>query len=338
MNSIQDFRNFYARYIVGNSTKPNERLVAAFAAVERENYVGAGPWKISTLYAGYLDTISDDPRHLYQDVVIGLVPDRHINNGQPRLHALCLAACNPKSGESVLHIGVGAGYYSAILAELVGSGGTVLAYEIETDLADRARRNLSHLPNVQVVGASGCAAALPPADLIYVNASSPQPMPVWLDALNSRHRSAALRAAAHPKLPTSSVEHHAPGLAKRLRVRRPALQWQFQPIRARRETLQRQPARASGWVVHAPRVWFASPRCERSDSGGSARGRAERQPERLCSPGVMKIRRLIRIAIQQPQINTEGHSFQLSDFSFSADFGSIRSSPQRAWIHPVRMQ
>ena len=183
MNSIQDFRNFYARFVVGNSTKANERLIAAFAAVEREHYVGAGPWKISTYYAGYLDTISDDPKHLYQDVLIGLVPDRHINNGQPSLHTRCLAACNPKDGESVLHIGAGTGYYSAILAELVGSGGKVMAYEIETDLADRARRNLSHLPNVQVIVASGCAADLPPSDLIYVNASAPQPMPVWLDAL-----------------------------------------------------------------------------------------------------------------------------------------------------------
>jgi protein-L-isoaspartate(D-aspartate) O-methyltransferase len=183
MKSIQEFRNFYARFVVGNSTKPNDRLIAAFASVERERYVGAGPWKISTHYSGYLDTISDDPRHIYQDVLIGLLPDRFINNGQPSLHARCLAACNPQSGDSVLHIGAGAGYYSAILAELVGPGGNVLAYEIEAELADRARRNLSHLPNVRVIGASGCAAALPQADVIYVNASAPQPMPVWLDAL-----------------------------------------------------------------------------------------------------------------------------------------------------------
>jgi protein-L-isoaspartate O-methyltransferase len=123
------------------------------------------------------------PRHLYQDVLIGLVPERFINNGLPSLHARCLAACNPQNGDTVLHIGAGTGYYSAILAELVGAGGKVIAYEIETELAERARRNLSHLPNVQVIGASGCAAALPPADLIYVSASAPQPMPVWLDAL-----------------------------------------------------------------------------------------------------------------------------------------------------------
>ena len=161
----------------------DERLIAAFASVERERHVGAGPWKVCTLGSGYIDTLDDDPRILYQDVLIGLATDRGLNNGQPSLHARCLAACNPKSGDSVLHIGAGTGYYTAILAELVGPGGEVIAYEIETDLADRARRNLSHLPKVKVIGASGCEATLPKADVIYVNAGATQPMPVWLDAL-----------------------------------------------------------------------------------------------------------------------------------------------------------
>jgi len=183
MDSIQDCRKFYARYVVCNSVGADERLIAAFASVERERYVGAGPWKIMTLGSGYIDTIDDDPRVLYQDVLIGLKPGRHINNGQPSLHARCLAACNPKSGDSVLHIGAGTGYYSAILAELVGSDGEVIAYEIDTELASLAHRNLSHLPNVKVICASGCDATLPQADVIYVNAAATQPMPAWLDAL-----------------------------------------------------------------------------------------------------------------------------------------------------------
>jgi protein-L-isoaspartate(D-aspartate) O-methyltransferase len=183
MNSVQDFRNFYARFVVCNYGKPDDRLIAAFASVEREHYVGPGPWKVSTIASGYIDTITDDPRILYQDVLIGLLTDRYINNGQPSLHARCLAACQPQIGNSVLHIGSGTGYYSAVLAQLVGPGGNVLAYEIEASLAELAHRNLSHLPNVKVLGASGCDAALPPADIIYVNASATQPMPIWLDAL-----------------------------------------------------------------------------------------------------------------------------------------------------------
>jgi protein-L-isoaspartate(D-aspartate) O-methyltransferase len=183
MNSVQDFRNFYARFVVCNLGKPDERVIAAFAAVERELYVGPGPWKISARASGYIDTVADDPRVLYQDVLVGLIPDRHINNGQPSLHARCLVACQPQPGNSVLHIGAGTGYYTAILAHLAGASGNIIAYEIESSLAERAKRNLSHLPNVKVIGASGCDAALPPADVIYVNASATQPMPVWLDAL-----------------------------------------------------------------------------------------------------------------------------------------------------------
>jgi len=65
------------------------------------------------------------------------------------LHARCLAACNPKRGDSVLHIGAGTGYYTAILAELACPEGEITAYEIATDLADLARRNLSRLKQVQ---------------------------------------------------------------------------------------------------------------------------------------------------------------------------------------------
>ena len=183
MNSIQDHRDFYARFIVGSAGSADERLIAAFASVAREDYVGPGPWPIF-IGSGYLPTISNDPRLLYQDILVGLAIDRRINNGQPSLHARCLAACSPKSGEAVIHIGAGSGYYSAVLAQLVGGAGQVTAFEIEADLAARARANLSLLSHVAVVAASAVEAALPPADVIYVNAGATHPVAAWLDALN----------------------------------------------------------------------------------------------------------------------------------------------------------
>jgi protein-L-isoaspartate(D-aspartate) O-methyltransferase len=131
-----------------------------------------------------MPTLSDDPRLLYQDVLVGLATDRGINNGQPTLHARCLAACAPVPGEAVVHIGAGTGYYTAILAALVGATGSVVAYEVEADLANRARENLSHLSNIRVVGASATEAMLPGADVIYVNAGATHPIASWIDALN----------------------------------------------------------------------------------------------------------------------------------------------------------
>jgi protein-L-isoaspartate(D-aspartate) O-methyltransferase len=183
MNSIQAYRDFYANFVVKSVGLSSESLISAFASTKREHYVGAGPWPIF-VGSGYIPTLSDDPRLLYQDILVGLATDRGINNGQPSLHARCLAACAPIPGESVVHIGAGTGYYTAILANLVGTGGNVVGYELEPDLAARARENLRYLANVQVISGSASDAALPNADVIYVNAGATHPLSTWLDALN----------------------------------------------------------------------------------------------------------------------------------------------------------
>ena len=46
-------------------------------------------------------------------------------------------------GERVLHLGCGMGYYTAILAELGGPEGAVLALEIDAPLAGTAREALT---------------------------------------------------------------------------------------------------------------------------------------------------------------------------------------------------
>ena len=183
MQPIQAYRDFFANYIVRSIGSTSEPLIAAFAAVPREHFVGSGPWPVC-VSPGYIPTISDDPRLLYQDILIGLATDRGINNGQPTLHARSLDACAPATGESVLHVGAGTGYYTAILAALVGPSGHVVAYEIEPDLAARAKTNLEAYANVSVVSASASDATLPKSDVIYVNAGATHPPAAWLGALN----------------------------------------------------------------------------------------------------------------------------------------------------------
>jgi protein-L-isoaspartate(D-aspartate) O-methyltransferase len=185
VDSIEDFRNFYARFIVKSAGSSDERLIAAFSLVRREDYVGSGPWPVF-VGSGYLQTISSDRRLLYQDIVVGLAPDRGINNGQPSLHARCLAACASRVEETIVHIGAGTGYYTAVLAHLVGNNGRVFGFEIEVDLAERARENLRNLPNVSVSAASAAEVSLPACDIIYVNAGATHPLPSWLDAPDPR--------------------------------------------------------------------------------------------------------------------------------------------------------
>jgi len=189
MERLQAHRKFFAELITASAriSQTNPRLELAFATVPRENFVGPGPWKIFT-GSGSIETPSDDPAFLYQDVVVSIAPDRGINNGQPLLHAISIAALNPVEGETVLHIGAGTGYYTAILAELVGTTGSLVAYEIEPDLAARAEHNLSSWSNVTVEHRSGAKGPLPDCDAIYVSAGATAPLGVWLDALHPNGR------------------------------------------------------------------------------------------------------------------------------------------------------
>ncbi len=188
MNRLEAHRRFYAELVTSSAgAAKNQRLKDAFASTPRERFVGPGPWRV---FAGgdYVETPTDDPAFLYQDVLVALAPDRRINNGQPVLHAINLAALDVKQGEKILHVGAGTGYYTAVLGRLTGATGAVVAYEVEHDLAQSAMRNLSDLSHVTVQERSGAEAPLPDCDAIYVNAGATAPLSVWLDALRLNGR------------------------------------------------------------------------------------------------------------------------------------------------------
>jgi protein-L-isoaspartate(D-aspartate) O-methyltransferase len=182
MSKVEDARKFYARLMAANATSPDPRLEAVFASVPREDFLGPGPWTV-VAGDGRIETPSADPSHIYQNVLVALDADKGINNGEPMLHAMWLGKVEPKPGEAVTHIGAGTGYYTALLARLVEPDGQVTAFEIEADLAARARANLVQYGNVEVIQADAVATALPPSDVIYVNAGVVAPPASWLKAL-----------------------------------------------------------------------------------------------------------------------------------------------------------
>jgi protein-L-isoaspartate(D-aspartate) O-methyltransferase len=185
---IEAHRLFFANLITAQAgIPPGSELAAAFASTPREQFVGPPPWKVFTR-SGYVETLTDDPAVLYQDVVVSLGSGGPLNNGQPTLHAFCLAALAPNKGERVVHVGAGTGYYTTLLAKLVGESGVVDAYEIEPTLAQRATDNLAAFPNVTVHARSGAEGTLPACDVLYVNAGATEPLAVWLDALRPMGR------------------------------------------------------------------------------------------------------------------------------------------------------
>jgi protein-L-isoaspartate(D-aspartate) O-methyltransferase len=181
-------RRAFAKQIMAAAGADHASVEAGFATVRREEFLGPGPWRILRWGRGYVQTPSDDPAYLLTDDVVAILPDQHINNGQPSLHAWLMASANPRPGEHVVHIGAGVGYYTAILAQSVGPTGRVTAIEFDPGLAERARANLAALPHISVVQGDGSLASFDPADVIYVNAGATRPADRWLDGLRDGGR------------------------------------------------------------------------------------------------------------------------------------------------------
>lgn len=181
-------RRAYAKQVLAAADLNNQSLEDAFAAVKREDYLGPGPWSILRWGKGYVTTPSADPVYLYSNDLVAIDRDRYLNNGQPALHALLTDRAGPAAGEHVLHVGAGVGYYSAILAELVGPSGRVTAVEYDPDLAERARANLGSLSQVVVKQGDGATIDFEPADVIYVNAGTTHPADPWIERLREGGR------------------------------------------------------------------------------------------------------------------------------------------------------
>jgi protein-L-isoaspartate(D-aspartate) O-methyltransferase len=116
-------------------------------------------------------------------VLVAIDPNRRLNNGQPSFLAFCLDSLDLQAGDHAVHIGCGVGYYTAILATVVGPTGHVTAIELDADLAARARDNLAYLAHVSVIVGDGGEHDPGPSDAIFVNAGATHPRAVWLDAL-----------------------------------------------------------------------------------------------------------------------------------------------------------
>lgn len=173
---------YAAQMLARMGIEDDEPLKQAFARVPREDFLNPPPWMTST-GRGYQQIPSRDPVVLYQDILVALQEERGVNNGSPSLHALGLHWLAPKPGETVCHIGAGAGYYTAMLSHLVGSSGRVTAVEYDAALAARARANLASCRNVEVVTGNGLQWPQASSDAVYVNFAAHRPAEAWIDNL-----------------------------------------------------------------------------------------------------------------------------------------------------------
>jgi protein-L-isoaspartate(D-aspartate) O-methyltransferase len=184
-------RRFFAEELrAAAPIRRNEAVVEAFATVPRERFLGPGPWHVipPKRMAAFYETPDSDPRRVYHDVLVAIDPARGLNNGEPGLWARLFDLLNLRPGERIMQVGAGTGYYSAVLGEIVGASGSVVAVEYDTGLAAAARENLRPWRQVEAVTGDGTSHDPGEVDCIITFAGMTHPGALWLDRLREGGR------------------------------------------------------------------------------------------------------------------------------------------------------
>jgi protein-L-isoaspartate(D-aspartate) O-methyltransferase len=109
---------------------------------------------------------------------------------QPLVVAFMLELLNPKEGEKILDIGSGSGWTTALLAEIVGEKGKVIAIEIIPELVEFGKKNVSKYDFIEngiaeficADGSKGYQKESP-YDKILASASAKGCYPAWKEQL-----------------------------------------------------------------------------------------------------------------------------------------------------------
>jgi protein-L-isoaspartate(D-aspartate) O-methyltransferase len=109
----------------------------------------------------FLDALLEVPRERFvrpadlvrsaEDIPLSLDDEGLATISAPHAYLLSFRLLRLKEGDHVAELGAGTGYGAALAAFVVGKSGHVTTFEIDPDLARRARQLLSDLPNVAVV-------------------------------------------------------------------------------------------------------------------------------------------------------------------------------------------
>jgi protein-L-isoaspartate(D-aspartate) O-methyltransferase len=186
---IEDLRREFAVAVASTAGVSDPAVMEAFAAVRRERFLFPGPWKLPRPDVGDSEeTPDDDPRHVYADRLVSLDASKNLNNGVPSFWAALFGHLKPQPGERAIHAGAGTGYYTAILAHLVGPTGAVLAIEYEPRLAAHARQALADHRNIEVLQGDAVALARGSADAIVASAGFDAIPVSWVRLLNDGGR------------------------------------------------------------------------------------------------------------------------------------------------------
>ena len=231
-------------------------LLAAFQAVPRHYFLPERPL-----------------REVYQDRAIAVKRSQGIpisSSSQPTMMAIALTQLEVQPGQRVLEIGAGTGYNAALLGELVGDQGRVVAVDYDGGLAATARDRLQGLGyrQVQIEQADGFYGYAPgaPYDRILLSTAAWDLAPAWRQQLRPQGRLVLPLVLAGSTQIAIALQPEAEGWRSST-----AIPCSFMPLRGTAPALAppRSVALAPGltlWTRHAPpvtgeqlRTWLANP-------------------------------------------------------------------------------
>lgn len=139
----------YAQEVCYNLRGGNRALLLdAFANVRKENFLFPPPWKVAITKPGFgRRAVLGNVQDLYQDMLVELVSEDSINTGQPSLWAHVFNWTDLNRDMSVFESGSGLGYFTALIAHIVGPEGRVFFDEPHVKLHDACHQNLKDIPN-----------------------------------------------------------------------------------------------------------------------------------------------------------------------------------------------
>ena len=151
-------------YLIHSNFLKTKNIIDAFRAVPR-----------------HIFNLPELAAYAYEDMALQIVKAATIS--QPSTVAFMLEELQPREGNKVLEVGTGSGWQACLLSKCVGEKGKVTTIEIDGDVAEFARQNISkygratnaNVSNINVVTGDGSIGYIDdaPYDKVIMTAACP---------------------------------------------------------------------------------------------------------------------------------------------------------------------
>ena len=173
--SVRTLHEGLVRHLRKLGRLKSRRVEAAFGAVPRHLF---------------LPDVEPDRAYADEAVAVKQLGSQVVSSSsEPSMMAIMLEQLDLRPGQRVLEIGAGTGYNAALLAHIVGDSGHVVTVDLDNDLVESARRNLSiaGFGGVEVIhgdGAHGHEEGAP-YDRIILTTAAWDIAPAWHEQLGA---------------------------------------------------------------------------------------------------------------------------------------------------------